>query len=249
MKRKLFWKLAPLFFCVSLPYLMGAQRVFPPEGLSISSMVNRSLLVFIGEVVDMEFAFRENLPGQFTTDITVKVEEMIKGEPNAGENLVKFMIPGGEGINPKTGKLGRGMVVGVPEFKKGEKIFIFLRRHKYLADIIPYGGLILGTWGKREMTDGLVSMPYTVNDPDTQEGRSVREILLPLDLTVQLARATLKDAKTVAQMDERIRAFAERAPLIPHTMPKLGDDPALVGSLKAEVQKILNQKEINGGEK
>jgi len=129
MKVKFSWKLAILLFFVSLPYLAEATTVLPlPGGSSISNMVKHSHLVFTGEVIDLEFVFRVDIPPQFTTDVTVKVEEMIKGEPNAGENLVKFMIPRGEGVHPETGELLGGETVGTPEFKKGEKVLMFLAK-------------------------------------------------------------------------------------------------------------------------
>ena len=99
---------------------MGSYPAAPKEGLGISSMVKHSDRVFIGEVVEMEYVFREDLPLQDMTDITIKVEKMIKGEPNAGEDRVKFMISGGEGIHPITGEKRICLVVGAPEFEIGE---------------------------------------------------------------------------------------------------------------------------------
>jgi len=249
MKRKLFWNLTLLLFFVSLPCL-GSYRTIPPWGLSVSALVNNSLLVFTGRVVDMEFVYRENIPIKFTTDITVKVEEMIKGEPNAGEDLVKFFYPGGEGIDPETGKRLKADIVGLPEFKKGEKVLMFLRKHKYLADKRPYGGLIFGDWGKREIQDdGWVSMPYIFKEQlfyndQWNEVDMAREILLPLDLALQIAKAAVKDAKATEAVEEQIREFAQNAPIVPRQMPRL--DQVLVNVLEVEVQKILVQKEKEG---
>ena len=113
---------------------MGSYRAAPKEGLGISSMVKHSDRVFIGEVIEMEYVFREDLPPQDTTDITIKVEKMIKGEPNAGEDRVKFMIGGGEGIHPITGEKRICLVVGAPEFEIGEWVLIFLKKNKRLIE-------------------------------------------------------------------------------------------------------------------
>lgn len=122
---------APSFFhtspCWTYPTLLK-------EGLSISAMIEMSVLAFTGEVVEMEFVFRENLPLQFTTAITVEVEEMIKGTPNAGENRVKFMIRGGEGVHPTIGESLICIAIGAPQFEIGKKVLIFLLRHTRLIE-------------------------------------------------------------------------------------------------------------------
>ena len=41
------------------------------------------------------------------TEITVAADTVIKGTPNAGEDTVKFMVSGGEAVNPRTGEFER----------------------------------------------------------------------------------------------------------------------------------------------
>ena len=63
MKIKLFWKLAIILFFVSFPYLAESTTILRlPGGFTISNMVKHSHLVFTGEVIDLEFVYREGNP-------------------------------------------------------------------------------------------------------------------------------------------------------------------------------------------
>ena len=245
MKMKLFRRLVLIIFLVSLPYFTEAYLITPRDGFRISNMVEMSSLVFTGEVVDLEFVFRKNIPPEFTTDITVKVEEMIKGDPNAGENLVKFMIQGGEGIHPETGEHLRCEAEHVPKFKIGEKVLLFLTKSRPERRI-PHGGfiLLLEFLGKREIKDAGVSIPYKLRMKRmSKEGKMIempilRPIDLPENLVVQIAKASLKDVKATEVLEERIKAFISQVPLGQTLKP----DKAFLDSLSAEVQKIVIKK-------
>ena len=232
MQTKFFQRLLLFLFCVSLPCLMGASRTTPTEGLSISSMVKLSVRAFTGEIVEMEFVFREDLPPQFTTDITVKVEEMIKGTPNAEGNRVKFTIPGGEGIHPTTGEALICVATGAPQFEIGEKVLIFLVEHTRLIESRrlrqlsppPYEGVMTAWWGNRKIVDEKVSVPYTFkkrlfNNGQWGERTQVRDIRLPINLARQIAKATLQDTEAVSAIEEQIRTFAKNAPVVPGEKP------------------------------
>ncbi len=248
MKTKHFGKWALLLFLVSLPYLAEALLAPFPGGFSITNMVKRAELVFTGEVVDLEFIFRKGIRPEATTDVTVKVSEMIKGKPNAGENLVQFMIEGGQGINPETGKEVICRVEHVPEFRKGEKALFFLVEPNtpefQRFQNRPYGGLALLWWsfGKYPITDGEVYSPYTVKQMILIEGKMVekdviRGIKLPVDLVIQIIKAFLKDAQAVEALDNRIKTFVEQAPRGQDAKA----DADFLGVLKTEVQKILSK--------
>ena len=256
MQTKLFQRLSLLLFFVSLPCLMGSYRAAPKEGLGISSMVKHSDRVFIGEVVEMEYVFREDLPPQDTTDITIKVEKMIKGEPNAGEDRVKFMIGGGEGIHPITGEKRICLVVGAPEFEIGEWVLIFLKKNKRLIEHRhirqlpppPYEGVGVAGWGNRKILYEKVSIPYTFKERLFDNGQwrerpRIREILLPIDLAQQIAKAALKDAEAVSAIEEQLRTFAKEAPMMPGEKPI--PDQAFLHSIEAEIKPILMQKPTN----
>jgi hypothetical protein len=246
MQMKLFRKLV-LFLFLSLPHFAGALLIMPPEGFRISDMVERASLVFIGEVAELEFVFRENIPPQYTTDVTVKVEEMIKGKPNAGENLVKFMIPGGEGINPKTGKSMRCEAEHVPEFRKGERVLLFLKKSRPERKL-PYEGfiLLLKFFGKREVINGEISIPYQLKVHQmSKEGKMMeipvlRPTELPEDVVLQMTKASLKDSVATEALENRIKVFISQIPL-GQTLIK--PDRAFVDSLRAECQKILTKRD------
>ena len=253
MQPKLFQRLITLLFCIFLPCLMGATSVPPKEGLSISSMVDMSVRVFTGEVVEMEFVFREDLPPQYTTDITVEVEEMIKGKPNAGENRVKFTIPGGEGINPNTGEARICISTGTPQFEIGERVLIFLVKNARLIEgrrlrglsPPPYEGVVVAWWGKREIADEKVSVPYTFkkrlfDNGQWREMPWMRDIRLPIDLAQQMAKAALKNAEAVSAIEERMRTFAKNAPVVPGERPVPGQ--ALLDGVEAEIKPILTRE-------
>ena len=256
MQTKLFQRLPLLLFCVSLPCLIGATSVPPKEGLSISSMVKLSDLVFTGEVTAMEFVFREDLPPQFTTDVTVEVEEMIKGTPNAGKNRVKFMIRGGEGVHPTTGEALICIATGAPQFEIGEKVLIFLLRHARLIEHRrlrqlsppPYEGMAPVWWGNRKIVDEKVSVPYTFKKrllDDARQWREktqLRDIRLPIDLAQQIAKAALKDAEAVSAIEARIKTFAKETPMVPGEKPI--PEQAFLDSIKAEIKPILTREQI-----
>ena len=52
------------------------------------------------EVTSMVAVFR---PG-ITTDVTIDIEDVIKGTPNAGADTVRFTQIGGDGVDPATGE-------------------------------------------------------------------------------------------------------------------------------------------------
>ena len=251
MKMKLFRRLVLLIFLVSLPHLADALLAPFPGGFMITNMVKRSELVFTGEVVNLEFVFRKGLPPEATTDVTVKVSEMIKGKPNAGEDLVKFMIEGGRGINPETGEEVICKVEDVPKFRRGEKAVFFLQKYR-VPELIPYGGLCLlwGGFGKHPLIDGEVYSPYTAKQMILRRGEwveknVVRGIKLPVDLVVQIAKGFLKDAQAAEALDNRIKTFVEQTPRGQDAKP----NAEFLGVLKTEVQKILSKGEKDNAQK
>ena len=48
-------------------------------------MIKSSDLVVIGSVAQKEFVYRENMDSKFTTDISIDVDHLLKGTPNAGK--------------------------------------------------------------------------------------------------------------------------------------------------------------------
>ncbi len=111
----------------------------------------------------------------------------------------------------------------------------------------PPRGLTVAWWSKREIVGGVsVSVPYTFKKRELQNGvwkevDTARSTLLPVDLAVKIARAALRDADGVLAIEERIRTFAQQAPIISGEKPHL--DQELLDSVEAEIDKILNRHE------
>lgn len=185
-----------------LPDASGSSIVAYEKAYSIANVVNDSDLVVFGRVIKKEFVFREDVLGQFTTDITIDVREMIKGAPNAGEDRVKFMIEGGTGTHPKTGEDVTLMVTSTAEFELRERVLLFLVKSRRSASRIPHGGyhVFRSTYGKRLIERNRVSFLYTLDNGD------IKGTSLPLDLVLQIAKAAAKDYEAASRLENDIRA-------------------------------------------
>jgi hypothetical protein len=53
----------------------------------------------------------------WSTEVTIEIDELIKGKPNAGKNQVIFTVAGGMNLR----------IAGLPEFEIGEEVVIFLK--------------------------------------------------------------------------------------------------------------------------
>lgn len=185
-------------FC--LPRAYGLSMAPYEKGFSIANVVDDSDLVVYGKVVKKQFEFRENF-GR-TTDITIDVKEMIKGTPNAGEDHVKFMIDGGTGTNPNTGRTLTKEVTGTPEFELNETVLLFLVKSRQSKRRLPHGGyyIFYVFYGKRPVNNGKVLLWYTLDND------GVGVIDLPVDLVIQIAKAADKDFEAASRLENDIRA-------------------------------------------
>lgn len=181
-------------------------------GFNIRNLVKHTDLIVYGTVTHKAFVFRDNATHhQYTTDITVSVQQTIKGSPNAGKNVVKFMIEGGE---------GQDLIVkppDVPDFEVGEPVLMFLSKSKRKEVNLPHDGyyVFYGQLGKMAVNGGKVSIPYTFNKAivDNYEGRlinkkiDIREhIDLPIDLVIKIAKASLIDYDATVPLEAKIRS-------------------------------------------
>lgn len=244
-------------FCVLLPSQSECSTGFFRPGYQITTLIEHNHLVVVGTVASMEFVFREAVPPQYTTDIVIHIEEVVKGTPNYGEGGVKFMIPGGTGFNPNDGEVGTGKSEGCPEFTLNERVLLFLsksknrhpERFKHLPPppIIPHGGLyISGSFGKIDIKYDEVAIPYTFKKEVFSESHQtmreepyIRIIILPLDLVIQIAKASIKDYDATKLLEENIKDYIDKTPF--GSKPKL--DEELIDKLKAEAKRILEKVE------
>ena len=246
-----------VIFCVLLPSQSeGSAALFEP-GYQIATLMKHGHLVVVGTVASMEFVFREDVPPQYTTDIVIHIEEVVKGTPNHGEGGVKFMIPGGTGFNPNDGEVGTGESEGCPEFRLNERVLLFLSKstnrhpekfkHFPPRPIIPHGGLhIPGRFGKIDIKYDEVAIPYTFKKEVFSEYHQImreepyiRIITLPLDLVIQIAKASIKDYDATKLLEENIKDYIDKTPF--GSKPKL--DEKLIHKLKAEARLILEKVE------
>ncbi len=192
--------LTVVLFVFCLPRVYGLSMAPYGKGFSIANVVGDSNLVVFGRVVKKEFVFREEF-GR-TTDISIDVREMIKGTPNAGEDHVKFMIDGGTGTDPNTGRTLTEKVSGTPEFELNETVLLFLVKSRRSELCTPHGGyyIFYVFYGKRPVNNGKVSLWYTLDND------GVGVIDLPVDLVIQIAKAAAKNYEAASRLENDIRA-------------------------------------------
>ena len=208
---------------------------------ALSSMVERRTLVVVGTVEHMDYVYREDvLPGgkdSATTDIIVRVDTLIKGEPNLGENHVIFMIQGGVYFSERADAMLRLHVGNQPDFEVGEKVMLFLAvpssPDSFVANY-PHGGLhvISAEFGKKQIVDEIAQFRYIRGENDA--------ILadFPLNLAVNLAKALVKDKDAAIPLEDEIKALA-----LGNTAEKLVLTETLVTRLIADSKHIIDRDE------
>lgn len=205
-------------------------------GFSVAQVTDVSTIVCVGRVVAKEFVFRENVSPPFTTDITIQVEDFIKGEANAGEMRVKFMMLGGRDDRPETPaeKRKRLRVSDEPDYELNEKVLMFLSRTKRASLNYPHGGLrpFWATYGKRKVEDDKVQLYYTLGDD------SIKAVKVPLDFATALSKAAHKNKEAVARLENQVRAQIVIGLGTDSTLPD-----TLLDSIKTEVQTIIDADE------
>ena len=238
--RWLFLVITLLVLC--FPVMSDALSLAKYEpGFSIAQVVDVSDLVLLGQVIEVRWT------GNFTTDITVKVDELIKGTPNAGANRVKFTIRGGVGTSSITGKKSILRVSGTPEFARGEEVLFFFINRQPRSESPHKLRLFYVYYGKRVVKDGQVVIYYTL---DSGKDKAIK---MPVDLAIQLSRAAHKDKDATSRLEEHIRASIQMQ-LESHGVRRLirqdkrqGRAPIvlpdnLVDRLKQEAQQIIERK-------
>ena len=229
-----------------LPLVSEGITVHYPEGFNIVNIVNDVDTVVVGKVIKKVYVFRDNVVPKYTTDITVEVEELIKGKPNVGENEIRFMILGGRGVDPETGEDLICDVSDMPEFRMGERALLFLGKSDDEVRRGIHTGLYLfaGLYGKREIVNNKVWIPYTfqklvVDNYDGVESSKIidmyRTVELPLDVVIKIAKASIIDADALKELEGQVADVAKRtdfgaAPII---------DSGLLKQLQTKADEVL----------
>lgn len=236
--------------CLSTAFMLlfVSGQAYALDKLDVTSITNQSTIVVYGEVESTEFVWRENVPPQWTTDITIRAENILKGEANLGDDRVIFMQPGGRGTNPNTGREMTVWTSGTPGFEVGEKVLMFLQIHPFLNKRpIAHGGLSLTQWRKRGIKDKAVEIPYTVTETEMIDGKiqdidKIKEVVLPIDLVLKLVEAAVKDPEETLKVEDKLKEFAKDTDWAAR---KRLPAKEFTDELKEDVKEILDKEETD----
>ncbi len=228
-------------FCVfGLSYGLKPANPEHRERYALLKMIEYCDLVVKGEVSSIDYVVRQGVMpdggGAFTTDITLDVDVVVKGTPNAGEDTVKFMILGGEGLDPQSGKPWRLIVSDQPKFAVDEEVVVFLKKGDRnddgsFAKNFPYGRyrLVAGTYGKRTIENDKINMRYGDVDNPT------KRVEMPVNLAVKLGKAFQKDQPAAILLENVIKTA-----VLAETEDSFTLTSAMIDNLKRKAQRIID---------
>jgi len=123
-------RLVPLSLAALLA-LAGTALATTAIALSNRALVNTADVIAIGSVVDSRVVWLDRV---LVTEVTVKVEEVLKGAP--GDTIV-VTLPGGIDANRR---IPIAMTYpGAPSMKQGERTFLFLNRDEDTSRLMVAG--------------------------------------------------------------------------------------------------------------
>ena len=197
-----------LLFVLVLPVLAFSRpQTSSPEKLnkfSLLKTIDDSELVVVGTVIFINYVRRDNIRGKLTTDIGIRADTVVKGTPNLADNVVQFMIKGGQGVID--GRLVELYVNSQPKFKIGEKVMVFLSTDSDGGYYInyPHGGyhLVRNKLGKKPVKNNKVEFAYV------QDGRRLVAVEFPLDVAVKLSKAFVANADAALQRENSVKQLA-----------------------------------------
>ena len=220
-----------LSIVLCLPAISDASGTRYKKDFNIANVVESSKLVVVGRVTATDFVYRQGFGA--TTDITLEIEDMIKGDPNDGEDHVKFIIRTGTGVDPRTGRIKSKRIAHTPEFAVNERIMLMLIKNQNPRVTLPYGNYFLfrGRYGKRLIKDNKVTLVYTL------DGES-KVFNLPIDLVTQIGKAANKDKAAAVPIEDNLKVYLRSATDADVVLPQ-----TLIDSLKNQAQQIIDKKE------
>ena len=206
------------------------------EWFSLLKMVENCHLVVTGRVKSMDFVYRYNVNPDGdempTTDVTIAVDEVIKGTPNAGEDLVTFMIEGGKGIHPETGEPVHLIVTHQGGFVVGEEILLFLGKaegESYNKNYAHNGLYLFSPYGHRPVEDGKVNLRYEGT------GQKLKGVEMPVELAVTLGKASVLDKDRAGLLENVIKAL-----VLTESGTRVSLSSAVAADLKLKAQRIID---------
>ena len=228
-------------FCAfGLSYGLTPDNPEHRERYALLKMIEYCDLVVKGKVSSIDHVVRQGVMpdggGAFTTDITIDVDQALKGTPNASEDTVKFMIMGGEGVDSRTGKPLRLIVSHQPDFDVDEEVVVFLKKGDpdddgSFAKNFPHGRyrLVAGKYGKRPIENGNITMLYGDVDNPT------KPVEMPVELALKLGKAFQKDKPAAILLENVIKSTA-----IAESEDSVTLTSAIIDDLKRQAQGIID---------
>ena len=183
-----------------------------PAEYTLLKCVENSDVVAIGTVLTLTGVYRQNMPPNnqplITTDILIRVETLIKGETNFGDNHIKMMVLGGTAFVPGKDEVRIHKVSPQPEFKVGEKALLFIDNNNDYTWFRNYPHnryrLHRFEYGKRLIEEDNVIMRYPGNS-----------IKMPIDLAKNLAKAFMDDKDGALRLERDIKTAAQSGKVLP----------------------------------
>ena len=181
-------------------------EVFGSHHNVLTTQVGDSKLVVVGSVTEKRFVW-DAFGREPATEITVTADTVIKGIPNAGEDTVKFMVSGGEAVDPRSGALIETETRPWHEFQIGEQtLFFFNQKYKHTAayKAHPYDGIYLDSHYPVSSENGTVTLALI--------GEHHPKAELHVNLVVALGKATVVDRETAMMIEAAILEVMMMAP-------------------------------------
>ena len=206
------------------------------KGYSLSESVENCDIVVVGRVTAIDYVWRDNIETKHTTDVTVTIDNLIKGTPNQSGNKVKFTVEGGHCVDPETGERYWRHVSHVPTFEVGEKIMLFLRKNedRYYENY-PYQRLqpYRNEYGKAKVVGNKVGRLYLLGDTDPKD---VKGVSIPLELATNLCKASVKDKDEADKLDDAIKSELKSQSDDVSSLPQ-----SLINTLNRKANEIIRQ--------
>jgi hypothetical protein len=150
---------AGIIFLLPLPHVQGAM-----VKLSLEQLTQDADLVILGTVEGVE---SELVTGKIFSFATISVKSKIKGESEATQNKIIIKFPGGT-----VGDLAM-KVEDSPDYKKGEKVLIFLKKIQNQ----PYYRTLGASQGRFLIKDHIVLKENTSLDQFLEKIQSIMHSL------------------------------------------------------------------------
>ncbi|MBI1930124.1 hypothetical protein HYR99_38475 [Candidatus Poribacteria bacterium] len=239
--------LASLLFCLAVTAQKGFCSILGGDH-TLVNQTKKAVLVVAGKVSDIQYVQPDLSKGDFYTDVTITVSQVLKGQPNIDKDTVRFRIEGGIGIDPLTGEMLGSVLSDVPTFEKGQELIIFLQKRTWGEGWPFYDGLYPSVYPPASV--------YTLED-NGKEYRVAQFLLsffeqdyllkLPLDVAFRLVQDVVKAPEEVTLLEKKIREIKDIRKPENRGKEKV-ESPEFLSMLQAEltrIEEIIKEKEKN----